>query len=101
MTAPEQEDWRSLNDDPGAFRCGGNRPSAPSLHSASNSEARNHGDKNSKQNLYQTNGICWHRTFLPIEDDAEAAHCTGRSLIISSYQCTAGFQRKRRQSMAA
>ena len=44
---------------------------APSLHSATNSEARNHDAENKKQNLNQISGVLWHRAFFPSRDDAE------------------------------
>ena len=57
----------SVNDDPSAFRFGGDQTNWPSLHSATNSEARNHDAANKKQNLNQIIGVLRHRAFFPIE----------------------------------
>ena len=51
------------------------RPTAPGLYSATNSDARNHGGENKKQDIYQIGGILWHR-----------AHYAGKSLISSVYR---------------
>jgi hypothetical protein len=59
------------------------RPNAPSLHSATNSEARNHDAENKKQNINQISGVLWHLAFFPLYDAVwvRAGPSAGRSRI--------------------